>query len=73
MISRLVKWAQISDFYSRFFVERYAHENRSGGILEDCDIDVYDLEGNPEHDDNPVGTLTVSISAGEVLKALKIK
>ena len=45
---------------------------RSGGELDDCVIDVYDLEGNSE-DDTPVGTLTVSISAAEVFKALKIK
>ena len=45
---------------------------RRGGELDDGVIDVYDLDGNSE-DDAPVGTLTVSISAAEVFKTLKIK
>ena len=47
---------------------------RSGGELDDCVIDVYDLEGDSEDGDAAVvGTLTVSISAAEVFKTLKIK
>ena len=46
---------------------------RRGGELDDGVIDVYDLEGDSEDDAPVVGTLTVSISAAEVFKTLKIK
>jgi hypothetical protein len=47
---------------------------KSGGDLEDCSLDVYDLEGGEEDvEDSLVGTLTISVGASNVLKALRLE